>query len=91
MEWDNLTYIEMGEVYYGGVAFEADMAIENKDVVEAQKVKVKVNKLLYACITGERSPPMRKLIGKYAHLDNKLFKFVLNQLRHEFVAAQQEN
>ena len=26
MEWDNLTYVEMGDVHYGGVVFEANMA-----------------------------------------------------------------
>ena len=91
MEWDNLTYIEMGEVYYGGVAFEADMAIENKDVVDAQKVKVKVNKLLHACISAERTRPMMRLIGKYAHLDSKLLKFILRELRHGYASLPQEN
>ena len=63
MEWDNLTYVEMGDVYYSGVAFEADMAIENQDVIEGQKVKVKIAKLLYACLSAERTRPMMRLVG----------------------------
>ena len=91
MEWDDLTYVELADLHYGGVAFEADMAIENKDVVEAQKVKVKVNKLLYVCLSAERTRPMMRLIGKYAHLDTKLLKFILRELRHGYASLPQEN
>ena len=91
MEWDNLTYVEMGDVHYGGVAFEANMAIENNNVFEAQKVKVKVNKLMYACMTGETSHAMIKLLAKYYSLDNLLFRFVLRGLRREQEALPQEN
>ena len=91
MEWDNLTYVEMGDVYYGGVAFEANMAIENNNVIEAQKVKSKVNKLMYACVSGEKSHAMMILISKYLHLDHKLLRFVLKGLRQEQDALFQEN
>ena len=86
MEWDNLTYVELADVYYGGVAFEADMTIDNQDVIEAQRVKVKIAKLLYACLSGERTQPMIRLIGKYVRLDNKILKFILMELRSEFVS-----
>ena len=92
MEWDNLTYVEMGEVYYGGVAFEADMAIKNGNVNEARKVKAKVNRLMYACISGgDRSPEMEVLIRKYFQLDTLLFKFILRGVRREFEALSPDN
>ena len=81
----------MGDVHYGGVAFEANMAIENNNVIEAQKVKAKVNRLMYACISGEKSHAMMRLIAKYFHLDNLLFRFILRGLRQEQDALPQEN
>ena len=91
MEWDDLTYVKMGDVHYGGVAFEADMAINNNNVIEAQKVKAKVNRLMYACMSGEKSHAMMRLIAKYFNLDNLLFRFILRGLRHEQEALPQEN
>ena len=85
MEWDNLTYVEMADMHYGGVAFEAEIAIDQKDMIAAQRVKVKIAKLLFACLSGERTQPMIRFIGKYVRLDNKICKFILMELRHEFV------
>ena len=92
MEWDDLTYVEMGDVHYGGVPFEADMTIKNGNVNEAQKVKAKVNRLMYACISGgDRSPAMMELIKKYFQLDTLLFKFILRGVRREFEALSPDN
>ena len=90
-DWEDLTYVEMGDVHYGGVEFEADMAINNDNVIEAQKVKAKVNRLMYACIRGEKSHAMMRLIAKYFNLDNLLFRFILRGLRHEQEALPEEN
>ena len=67
MEWDNLTYVEMADMHYGGVAFEAELAIDQKDVITAQRVKVKIAKLLFACLSGERTQPMIWLNYSISH------------------------
>ena len=91
-DWENLSYVEMGDVHYGGVEFEADLAIKNGNVNEAQKIKAKVNRLMYACISGgDRSPEMELLIRKYFQLDTLLFKFILRGVRQEFEALSPDN
>ena len=84
-DWENLSYAEMGEVHYGGVEFEADMAIKSGNVNDAQRIKAKVNRLTHACIAGgDRSPEMELLLRKYFQLDTLLFRFVLRHIRSEF-------
>ena len=90
--WENLSYVEMGDVHYGGVEFEADMAIKNGNVNEAQKIKAKVNRLTYACISsGDRSPEMEELIRKYFQLDTLLFMFIRREVGRQFEALYPNN
>ena len=91
-DWENLSYVEMGDVHYGGVEFEADITIKNGNVNEAQKVKAKVNRLMYACISGgDRSPEMEELIRKYFQLDTLLFMFIRREVGRQFEALSPNN
>ena len=85
MEWVTLSHVEMADAYYGGIEVMAELAIDQEDVVAAQEVKLKICKVLLACLSSERTKPIIRMIGKYVRLDNKLCKFILMKFRAEFV------
>ena len=90
MDWNTLSYVERAEIYYEDVASQAEISINQEDIVLAQEIKVKIAKLLLACLSCERTKPMIRVIGKYVRLDNKLCKFILMKLRAEFVNLNPE-
>ena len=53
MEWDNLNYVDMADIYYGAIAFEAENAMNINDILTAQQVKIQIAKLLLACLSAE--------------------------------------
>ena len=92
MEWDNLNYVDMADLYYGAIAFKAENAMNINDILTAQQVKIKIAKLLLACLSAEPTQLMIRLIGKIIRLDYRICKFILIELRAEFVALNpQEN
>ena len=77
LDWANQQYTSLEEL--------SNTIINQEDTIFAQGIKIRVAKIIVACLKFERTRPMIRLIGKFYRLEFILTKFILLELRKEYV------
>ena len=69
----------------------AELCVNQDDIVNASECKLKISQLMFRIISEGYSRPKVRLYGKLNRLEIKISKFILLQLRIDYVEMESPN
>ena len=69
----------------------AELCINQEDIFNASECKLKISQLMFRIISEGYSRPKVRLYGKLNRLEIKISKFILLQLRIDYVEMESPN
>ena len=66
----------------------AELCINQEDIFNASECKLKISELMFKIISGGYTRPKVRLYGKLNRLEIKLDKYILLQLRTDYVEME---
>ena len=84
---DILKVSEIIEIY-GSLEEWAEICINQDDIVSASKCKLRISQLMFRMISEGYTRPKLRVYGKLNRLEIKLSKYILDQLRADYVEME---
>ena len=81
---------EISEIY-DALAKWAETCINQDDIINAQKCKLRISQLMLRMISEGYTRPKLRLYGKFNRLEIKLSRYILVQLRADYVELESPN